>query len=560
MTRDLRRLVDTQFDLVVIGGGIYGTTAAWDATQRGLSVALVERADFGSGTSLNSAKTVHGGVRALQSANLGDMRQFVTERRALSRIVPHLVHPLPFVIPTYRRPSRNRWLMRGYFAAYDLLSRERNRGLDPTRQLPASRLLSREECLALSPSLDPAGVTGGIEWFDCQMYNSDRVNLSFLLSATQAGAIAANYAEVTGLLRDGNRVTGVQVTDQLGGERLDVQAKTVLNCGGPWAPGLLRSLAPDVSDSSLPTPLSGAMNLVTAKPLAGSHACGGWADGRLLFIAPWRGHAIVGTGHHGIDADGGARTAQRPQVEEFLSQANRAFPRARLGMDDIRLIHWGLLPAAPGAGRHDALLKASVVADHRSDGIQGLISVLGVRYTTARDTARQAIDTVFALRDEPVPVCRTHETPLVGGDVSDLESFMREAEREDTTGVSRETGHRLARSYGSRYDDVLGVLRETPDAATPLGTGCQVTRAEVRYAVRHEMAVKLSDAVLRRTEAGSAGHPGAEALHQAAAVMGSELGWSETRRTSEINEVETVYAVPGRPGPVPPGGTPQSED
>ena len=544
MTRDLRRLVDTRFDVVIIGGGIYGTTAAWDATQRGLSVALVDRADFGSGTSFNSAKTVHGGVRALQSVNLAELRQFVRERRTLSRIVPHLVHPLPFVIPTYAGVTRNRWLMRIYFGVYDLLSRERNRGVDPTRRLPASRLLSREECLALSPSLDPHGVTGGIEWFDCQMYNSDRVNLSFLLSATGGGAVAANYAEVIGLLRDGTRVTGVQIHDRLGGESLDIRARTVLNCGGPWAPGLLRSLAPDVA-SAFPTPLSKAMNLVVAKPLAHSHACGGWTDGRLLFIAPWRGSSIIGTSHHTFDGNASELETRRHEVEEFLSQVNNAFPRARVELTDIRLIHRGLLPAGTGTGRHDALRKTSVVTDHRSEGLEGLISVLGVRYTTARDTAQRAVDAVFTLLRQTTPACRTAETPLVGGDVADIDRFMQDAQEEKRTGVSAETGRRLARSYGARYTHVLEDLRGTADDGETLGAGGDVTRGEIRYAVRHEMAVKLSDAVLRRTETGSAGHPGADALRAAATLMGEELGWSASRREEEIADVERAYAIPG---------------
>ena len=209
--RDLRQLADTPFDLLVIGGGIYGAAAAWDATQRGLSVAVIDKGDFGGGTSFNSAKTVHGGVRALQSGNLAEPRQFVRERRALSTIVPHLVQPLPFVIPTYAGLPRNRWLMRLYFALNDLLARDRNDVRDPAQRLPASRLLSRDECLTLSPTIDPTGVTGGIEWHDSQMYNSDRVTLSFLLSATQAGAVAANYVQATGLLWDHGRVTGAHV-------------------------------------------------------------------------------------------------------------------------------------------------------------------------------------------------------------------------------------------------------------------------------------------------------------------------------------------------------------
>lgn len=543
MTRDLRRLGDTRFDLIVVGGGIYGTTAAWDAAQRGLSVALVDRADFGSGTSFNTAKTIHGGVRALQSANLRKLRRFVRERRALSRIAPHLVHPLPFVIPSRRGLTRNRWLMRAGFAAYDLLARERNAQLDPARRLPPSRPLSRAECLALSPLIDGGGVTGGIEWFDCQMYNGDRLNLSFLLSAVRAGAAAANYLEVTGLLRDGARVHGVRTVDRLGGARLDVHASVVLNCAGPWAPALLRALAPELAPA-LPPRLTKAMNLVTAKPLAGSHACGSWADGRLLFIAPWRGRSIVGTSQHPCDAGADEPRIRRREVEEFIALVNTAFPRAELRMPDVELVHCGLLPAGGRRAGRATLRRTSLVADHRRGGVTGLVSVLGVRYTTARDTARRAIDTVFDVLGRPAPRCRTADTPLAGGDVADLDAFLHTAARVKTTGLDTAAGRRLARSYGTLCTELFGALRDAPDDRRSLGAGCAVTHGEIRRAVRQEMALKLSDALLRRTEAGAGGHPGRDALRAAAAVMGAELGWTPTRVDAEIAEVESRYALP----------------
>ena len=522
-----------------MGGGIYGATAAWDAVQRGLSVAIIDRNDFGSGTSFNSAKTVHGGVRALQSGNVRELRQFVRERRALSQIVPHLVHPLPFVIPTYRGVVRNRLLMRLYFAIYDLLAHDRNAPSDAAKQLPASRLLSRDECLALNPAIDPAAVTGGIEWFDCQMYNSDRVTLSFLLSADRAGAVMANYVEATGLLRAGARVHGVQARDRLGDERFDVRASVVLNCAGPWAFGLLRALAPETAPP-FSARVSKAMNLVTGRPLTRTHAVGGPADSRLLFITPWRNRSIVGTSYHAFDRTVDDLRVRRREVEEFLGQINIAFPKARLQMSDIRLVHCGLLPALGASRRHGALLKTSVVMDHRADGIEGLVSVLGVRYTTARDTAQRAIDTVFGVLGKPSPPCRTVDTPLVGGAISDLDALLHEAERKGETA----TGRRLALSYGTTYTEVLESLRDRPDDARPLGSACAVTHGEIRHAVRQEMAVKLSDAVLRRTEAGSAGHPGNDALRAAGTLMAGELDWSQRRVEEEIAGVESTYVIP----------------
>ena len=367
--RDLGRLTDTAFDLVVIGAGIYGTTAAWDATQRGLSVAIIDKSDFGGGTSFNSAKTLHGGVRALTSGNVAEQRLFVRERRALSRIAPHLVQPLPFVIPTYAGLpglSRNRWAMRAFFSMNDALARDRNDFSDSAHHLPPSRLLSRDECLALNTSLDPEGVSGGIEWYDCQMYNSDRVTLSFLLSAVQAGAEAANYVEATSLLRSGDDMTGVSVHDRLDDVCVDIRARAVLNCAGPWAPQLLRTLAPELVNG-LPADLSVAMNLVTRRPLVTSHGVAGQAGDRMLFMLPWREFTIVGTSHDPFRGQAGERFATPELVERFLEEVAQAFPGAKLGLSDLSMVHRGLLPAegdgsrAPGV----ALRKTSAVQDHR---------------------------------------------------------------------------------------------------------------------------------------------------------------------------------------------------
>ncbi|MEO2195286.1 MAG: FAD-dependent oxidoreductase, partial [bacterium] len=279
MTRDLRALADTQFDLLVVGAGIYGATLAWDAAQRGLSVALIDRGDFGGGTSANSLKTVHGGVRALQSGNASEMRLFVRERRALSRIAPHLVHPLPFVVPTYSGLTRNPVVMRTGFGLYDLVAHDRNDLPDPSKHLPRSRLVSRDDCLALSPHIDPAGVTGGIVWHDCQMYSSDRVLLSFIQSAAEAGAVAANYVEATGWVREAERIIGVQVEDRAGAARFEIRGTLVVNAAGPWSRVLMADL-PSTLTAGRPPGLSKAMNLVT-RSITTDHAVGGMAGSRF---------------------------------------------------------------------------------------------------------------------------------------------------------------------------------------------------------------------------------------------------------------------------------------
>ena len=546
MRRDLAALTSRTFDLLVVGGGIYGAIAAWDATLRGLRVAIVDRADFGGGTSFNSAKTLHGGVRALQSGNVAALRRFVRERRALCRVVPHLVRPLPFVVPTYRGLYRNRTLLRLYFAINDLLARDRNDGIPVSRQLPPSRLLSRDECLRLNPLIDPDGVTGGMEWFDHQMYNSDRVHFSFVASAVEGGAIAANYVEARAGLTRGNTVEGVRASDRLTGESLEIRASVVLNAAGPWAPELARRLA-SRERGHLAGRLSKAMNFVIASPLRGSHAVAGPAGGRFLFIAPWREFAIAGTSYDSYDGSANDLALDRNEIERFIGTIHEAFPGLPLEPCDLRLVHRGLLPVAPNG---DGVRRRTIseIVDHRHDGLHGLISMLGVRYTTARDTAERAVDLAVRQLQRVAAPCRTADTPLVGGDIpADVDDFMKEVTRPGDGPISPATRRRLACTYGTRHRQVLGMLISSPADRAPLGATCAVTAGEIRYAVREEMAVRLADALLRRTEAGSAGYPGEDAVASAAGIMAAALDWTRKRIDTEIADVCRAYRLPDQP-------------
>lgn len=547
MRRDLRRLADEAYDLLIIGAGVYGAAMAWDAAQRGLKVALVDRGDIGSGTSFNNAKTVHGGIRSLQHGQYREMREYLRERRALARVAPHLVHPLPFLLPTSRKLTRHKAPLRAYFALYDLLTSDRNEGVDPARHLPPTGLISRDECLRRHPAVDPADVTGAIVWHDCQMYSGDRVTLAYASSASRAGAAVANYVEAAALLTgrggaaggSGDRVIGATLRDTLTGETFDVRATLTVNATGPYSSELLSSLAAVRAVPAVVPALSVAMNVIV-RPIARDCAVGGSAQGRLFFLAPWRDVTIGGTSHEPYHGAATSLRVTAAEVQAFLDDLNTAFPGARIGLDDVRLLHRGLLPShADSTGKGVTLLKHSRVRDHREDGWSGLMSVVGVRYTTARHTAEQATDLAMRLLDRSPVASRTAITPLVGGDIDDYASFTRGASNE-----------RLSRLYGTERANVAAIAAEANSndqsrVAQPIGANCPVLGAEIVYAVREEMAVHLTDAVLRRTDAGSAGHPGSDALATAATLMGDILGWSDDRRREEIAAVERAYTIEG---------------
>jgi glycerol-3-phosphate dehydrogenase len=544
MQRDLRRLADTKFDVIVVGAGFYGVTTAWDAAQRGLSVAIIDKDDFGAATSFNNLKTLHGGLRSLQALNYPQMRLFIQERRALARILPHLVRPLPFVVPTTRNPRRSALVMRAALTLSDIIARDRNEGLsDPGTHLPDSRIVSRDEALRLNPVIAPEGVTGGAVWYDYQMVSTDRVTLSFLLSAIDAGACAANYVQAKSFLQQDGRVTGVHAEDRLTNETFAVQSSVVVNCAGPWAAALLSDL-PVAAQGAPPPRLSRAMNIVTRK-VVNDHACGGLVNGRFLFMVPWRDVSMLGTSHDAHEGAADDLKVSRWDLEAFLKDARVAFPHANLTAGDVRLIHRGLLPMISGEGHRVNLVKESQVVDHARHGLPGLVSMFGVRYTTARHTAEQAVDAVFrAMGHATPPPCRTAETPLQGGSISHMDNFLKAVALRDIEGITPETLKRIATTYGTGYDRVLQMARDLPALGRPLGRECDVIGAEILYAARREMALKLSDAVVRRTEAGAAGHPGTDALERAGAIMARAHEWDDARMRSEIAEVETFFRLP----------------
>ncbi|HWJ57511.1 MAG TPA: FAD-dependent oxidoreductase [Vicinamibacterales bacterium] len=548
MKRDLDRLREP-FDLIVIGAGIYGAAIAWDATLRGLHVALIDRGDIGGGTSFNNAKTLHGGVRSLQGLRLDELREYVRERRALLRIAPHLVRPLTFVTPALGTLTRNRLAYTAYFRAYDLLARDRNDGVDPALHLGGTRLLGREAYLALDPLSDPARVRGGVAWQDGQMVHGERVTLAFVKAAAARGAVIATYLRANTALVDGGRVRGVRCDDmapQLVGaaraiERaLDISAPLVVNATGPQCDRVAAALLGGALPRLVPV-LSLALNVVT-RPLGLDAAVAGTARGRLFFAAPWRGVTIAGTGHEGYDGTADDAVVPPADVDTFLRDFNLAFPRAGLTRADIRLVHRGLLPTAAVVDGEVRLLKTSVIRDHADDGHPGMISVVGTRYTTARHTAQLAVDRVFAALGRPAPPCLTATTPLAGGDVGHLAAFLSDARRLDD-GVDRDAGERLARLYGTEHTAVRRLMADGP-LGEPLSPTCPTFGAEVVHAMREEMAVTLADALLRRTEAGVTGHPGRPALERAAAIMAFELGWPPAHAEAEIAACERVYDVP----------------
>jgi glycerol-3-phosphate dehydrogenase len=554
MKRDIQKLAAKFYDVLIVGGGITGACIAWDASLRGLSVALIEKCDFGHATSSNSLKTVHGGLRYLQDGNLPLMRKMIRERKAFLRIAPHLVNPLPVVLPTQRKKfSRSLLVLGTAVKLNDLLSFDRNFGIEANKILPSSQVLSRSKCLELLPGLDEASVSGGILWYDAQIYNTEMLLISFIASAASAGALVANYIRATKLLWNGRKVIGVSAVDEITGNSLHFRSNIVVNAAGPWIEELLSEIK-DIGIIST-IRLSTAINVVTKK-IFKNNAVGLNSsykkprfDGsieefsRVLFIAPWGDYSLIGTLHDPYQGIPDKILVNEEYLFDFIKEINRAYPLACLRREDIYHVHRGFLPTNANSKDQNkiSLLRECLAFDHAVHGkIEGLITVVGVKYTTARFLAEKTVD-LICKKMKQTQRCRTLTTPILGGDIKNFDQFIKNTTIQSPYKMSEEQRIRILKNYGSQYSELISYI-QNHDWAKPVTDKVKTTKAEILHGIRSEMAQKLSDIVMRRTDLGSSGLPDEKSLIECACLMERELNWDKKRLEKELNDVYNDYS------------------
>lgn len=542
--RQAASLAEREFDMLVIGAGIYGAALAWEATQRGLRVALVEKDDFGGGASAHSLKTIHGGLRYLQNGDIKRMRESSRERRALMRIAPHLVHVLPCVVPTYGHGIRGPEAMRVAMLLNDLITFDRSRGADTSKHIPHGAFLGRDEVLRRFPGLYAEGLNGGAHYYDAQAYNTERLTLAFILTAIQAGAAALNYAPVVKLLERDGVVTGAEVRDRLTGESFDVRARVVVNTAGAWAGRVRGAGDPPLGQAK-------AVNLIVPALYEGPTALGMSDPGdnqRLYFVSPWRGFSMVGTTYTLYQDDPAGLAVSDADIEPLVAVINRAYPAAKLTAAEVSWVHRGLLPVRGTNERGEPLLiKHPRFTDGRQNG-RGLLTVEGVKYTTARDVAERTMNHLAADWGSPLKPSATTTAPLAGGDIDDFDAYVREktALRRDLPG---DVMRSLIYNYGTAHEAVLAEMdrgtkatgRENGAHGAASGQTLALALAQVRSAVRGEMAVRLSDVLFRRTEIGSAQAPDPALVRACAEAMAAELGWSAAQTAQQIDEAGALF-------------------
>ncbi len=536
----LHRLTEGTFDLLIIGGGITGAGLAREATLAGLRTALVERDDFASGTSSRSSRLVHGGVRYLEHGHLGLVFESSQERRRLLTLAPHLVRPLAFTWPVYAGARVPRWKLRAGLALYDALALFRNVGRHEG--------LSREEVLRREPALDPHGLRGGARYWDAATDDS-RLTAMTVLAAAEAGAesgsVMCNHVEVVRGLHEGGRVVGVEVRDRLDRtpppQRLVIRARIVVNATGPWSDSTLALL--DAGDHEA---RSGQGTQVLGS--AGAHVCVprervghheaitlvSPVDGRVMFVLPSGRHTIIGTTEHPAPRGPDEIRATEADVQYLLDSVNQRFPAAQLTPDDVISAWSGIRPlaarrATSGTG------AGSASREHVVETVRpGVLSVTGGKLTTYRAMAADILHHVMQALGRPHTKAqqqRSREAPLPGGE-QPQELVLHEAQI--ACGHS-DVARRLAQAYGSRWPTVWTPAGHDASLGERIVPELPYVMAEVRHAVRAEMAATLSDVLVRRTHLAFEQRDfGLSVAPRVAACMQMELGWTDAERDAEL--------------------------
>lgn len=520
-----------RYNIIIIGGGIYGATLAWEAASRGVSVLLLEQSDFGSGVSANSLKVIHGGIRYLQKLDLSRMRQSIRERRALLRIAPHLVQPMRCIIPAFSGFGKGKSVLWVGTKIYDRIAADRNQGLDPERRIGGSEILDLKEFNRLIPSHDQKDIVGGASWWDAQVHNSERLVLAFAMSAKSKGADVCNYIKAEEIIGEKGRVRGVVAVDLQSGQKREIAGDVVMDCTGPWLS----------TRSGKGRPYAQAMNLVIDRRLK-DFAFGMRPKGklnRLLFFVPWREGGMIGTwyDHAPIDGDPGALTVSRHDIQLALSEVNSVLTEPSLQFEEVTAVHLGLLPALKGTNElGEPLIKDRfVIADSADKGAAGLFLVQGVKYTTARDVAIKALKAASRyLTIKPKP-SMTHIMPIYGGDIPNIKEFRNDCIFRYEPKFSQSVIRRLMNNYGTHIHNILSYIDSSEKMAYPVPGAENVLQAELAFVLDHEMVHTLADLIFRRTDLGSFAMPAEETIEFCADFTANRLGWDHRMRNHNLN-------------------------
>ncbi|MEQ1755635.1 MAG: glycerol-3-phosphate dehydrogenase/oxidase [Micropepsaceae bacterium] len=536
MQRIFRNLGSQAFDVAIVGGGITGACIARDAARRGLSVVLVDKGDFSCGTSAGSTKLVHGGLRYLKTMEFALIRESLRERRVWERIAPHMVYPMPFILPL-KKPAE-KWVVGAGLTLYDFLSYDRNWIDDPDQKMPGHRAISATDARKLEPALEHATFDSAMLYYDCQMYSPERLGLECLMDASAHGAVVANYVEAISFEKQNGAVHSIRVRDALNGNEANIRAKVVVNAAGPWADRMLELV--DGGNTSHKLIRSKGIHVVT-RAITSAHALAVSHKGGHFFIVPWRDHSIIGTTDTVFTGTPDELRVTQPEIEEFLAFVNEGLPGLGLSNDHVCYAYAGLRPLVDDGSNdsYNASRKAEIIDHGGEGGTVNLLSAIGGKWTTSRDIAEKCVNIIVRKLNAAAKKCDTGDAPLPGS------AGRHKAKVAALSGAHPElapsAAANLARNYGALSDAVLDLAKADASLLRSLSQRLPDIAAQVVHAVRTEMAMTLEDVVFRRTGLGTLGPLDAGAIGTIANLMASELKWSEKECQRQIGSLGWRY-------------------
>ncbi|MBE9045666.1 glycerol-3-phosphate dehydrogenase [Pleurocapsales cyanobacterium LEGE 10410] len=529
--RDFAQIQRTEYDVIIIGGGINGAGVARDAALRGLKTILVEKNDFASGSSSWSTRLIHGGLRYLEYFEFPLVRESLKEREVLLHTAPHLVNPLQLTIPIYRDRSRPYWKIWAGMILYDIFSYDKT--------LPIHRMLPKQKFRQLFRSVDPENLVGGSQYYDGQVTLAERLCLENIVSAQNAGAVSLNYVEVTELPLKDSRITDVVCKDKLTGESFTISGSSnavVINTAGPWIDRVCQLGSKDGHKSPIgKTKKNGGTK--------GSHIVVGQfpgapgstlyveakSDGRPFFIVPWLGMYLIGTTDIPYKKDLDNIKADNDEIDYLLRETNSIIPTAKLGRDDIKFTYSGVRPLPNSEGKKPgSITRKHIIFDHRKEGVANLFTLIGGKLTTYRNVGEEMVDAIFKrMKRSPKP-CQTDTLPLPGS-ILPSDRRIQQAITEYESTLSVNTIDHLFWMYGAKALEVLALTKENPELSQPLNPDLLDIKAQIVYAVESEFAHTLVDILRRRTTLAMNGHYGLDLLPVVTETLQKYCGWTQEK-------------------------------
>ena len=548
MRPSLSALVSQSFDVAIVGGGINGLAIAWDAAVRGLSVVLVERADFGSGASHGCFRIAHGGLRYLQHFDLARLRESVREQRFLRLAAPHLVAPFPFLVPCYGFGMRGREMLRLGLSIYEAIGAERNSGLAPEVRLPAHRVLSATECLTWAPHLRGQGLRGGVVYYDCQLSTADRLTIEVALAAVRAGACLRNYTAVVGVTAEDStggskQISSLSIKDGLTGEEAEVRAKQFVFASGV-ANERLESLVHG-APLERSRAFSKGVQLLLPKIIQDAAVAleSSWSDpgavvargNRSYFLVPWHGKTIAGTYDVAHRAHPDFYQITDQEIEQFVSELHSQYPHEALTSAAVCSVFGGLRPidvttenqGTPAVSRRD------LVIDHRKQPaprqIANLITSEGVKYTTFRLIGEWVVDKIMVRLGKRVPSTTSSLTlPYADGEAP--ARFMGFSEKPSTI----EYQFYLRSHFGAAASAIRQLAGQHPRFSEQIVADHPAQWAELVYSFKHELTGTLSDLFYRRSVLGALGLVTPEIIAECTEVLAIAEGWGREQQEAQL--------------------------